>query len=462
MGKLWQTGAGKTEGLIERFTVGDDYMLDTVLLPADCVAGMAHARMLAAIGVLTEAEADLLVGELGAVTEEATCGRLVVRAEDEDCHTAIENRLVSGLGEVGKKIHTGRSRNDQVIAALRLYTREFLFELESAVLGFAGGLLELAADHSDTPMPGRTHMQIAMPSSVGLWAAAYAEQLLGDLSLLDPVGELNNTSPLGSAASYGVPLPLDRELVADLLGFSGVQNNVLYVNNSRGKLECMVLDGLSQIMITLSKLAQDLILFTLPELQYFRLPAAVCTGSSIMPQKKNPDVLELVRARASSLVGMAAGAKSIVASLPSGYNRDFQETKGYLLRGAPLCLLSVRAMEVAVRGLEVDATALAAAFPPEIHATGAALELVRDGMSFRDAYREIKQQLEQGGPLEGISRDLRLSLEARTSTGTPGNLRLDVPQGEVDRRRGNLDQRRDFVHRKICELAGNEVTFYPD
>ena len=308
-------------------------------------------------------------------------------------------------------------------------------------------------------MPGRTHMQTAMPSSVGLWSAAYAEQLLGDLSLLDPVAALNDTCPLGSAASYGVPLPLDRQFVADLLGFREVQNNVLYVNNSRGKLESMVLDLLSQLMITLSKLAQDLMLFSLPEFGYFSLPPEVCTGSSIMPQKRNPDVLELIRAKTAALAGAAASVKAVVSGLPSGYNRDLQETKGALIRSASTCLLSLRAMEQTVAGLEVHEEALAKGFTPEIYATDIALGLVQDGMPFREAYREVKRRLEAGSTITQMP-DPRRVLAKRTSVGAPGNLRLEVAGQQIARRREALKERQDLVEHKVRSLAGSDVALF--
>ena len=330
MAKLWEKNYS-LDALMEAFTVGDDPLLDARLVNADCVASMAHATMLASIGILSATDRDKLLKELGAILAANAKGEFVIQRSDEDVHPAIENRLVSAVGDAGKRIHTGRSRNDQVLAALRLWSRGFLFSFQHASLELCTRLLGFAEKHANDPMPGRTHMQTAMPSSVGLWAAAFAEELLDVAELTRTAFKLLDCCPLGSAASYGVPLPSNREMVANLLGFARVQNNVLYANNSRGKLESIALETVEQACLTLSKLAQDLILFSLPEFGYFTLPAELCTGSSIMPQKRNPDGLELVRAKSATISAAVAQIKSIIRGLPTGYNRDFQETK------APVC-----------------------------------------------------------------------------------------------------------------------------
>ncbi|MCF7929773.1 MAG: argininosuccinate lyase, partial [Spirochaetales bacterium] len=318
MAKLWQKSY-QLDSNIERFTVGDDYLLDRKLVSADCLGSIAHARMLASIGLLSQEEEKNLVSELRRIISGEDS--LSIEAEDEDVHTAIENRLTERLGEAGRKIHTGRSRNDQVLTAMRLYTKAAGYRLRHSLIDLSSALLSLAEGHEFLPLPGRTHLQIAMPSSAGLWASAYAEQLLDDAHLLESALELVDRCPLGSAASYGVPLPLDREMTAGLLGFSGPHHNVLAAQNSRGKLEAAVLDALDQAGITINRLAQDLILFSLPELGYISLPDELCSGSSIMPQKKNPDVLELSRARAAVLSAEAGKIKQIVRGLPSGYQR---------------------------------------------------------------------------------------------------------------------------------------------
>lgn len=464
MAKLWQKSGTESTGaseLVERFTVGDDYLLDRFLVNADCVASMAHAAMLERIGLLTAEEREGLTRELRLIIEANDSGSFVVTRADEDCHTAIENRLTAALGDAGKRIHTGRSRNDQIVAALRLYSRALLLDAREGALELALALAELAGRHRDVPMPGRTHLQLAMPSSVGLWAEAFAEQLGDDVTLLETAYDLTNTSPLGSAAGYGVPLPLDREMVALALGFRSVQNNVLAVNMARGKTEGAILDALSQVMITLSKLAQDLILFSLPEFGYFVLPAATCTGSSIMPQKRNPDVLELVRARASTVIAEAARVKHIAAGLPSGYNRDLQETKEPFMRGAGAALLSIGVMDLTVRGLTVREERLLAGFRPEIYATDHALELVAGGMPFRDAYREVAEALRDGdGAAVGavaMDMDPRRALAKKVSTGAPGNLGLEACVHGLQAKLAGARDERARVDAKIRALAGSDV-----
>ncbi len=451
MAKLWQKDYQLNE-LVERFTVGRDYLLDLRLVNADCVASLAHAKMLASIGLLTEAEVDSLRGGLSRIIAESTARSFVIRKEDEDCHTAIENRLTKDLGEVGKKIHTGRSRNDQVMAALRLHARSRLLDLLGAILDLSRALAEFAEKHQAVPMAGRTHMQLAMPSSVGLWAASYAELLLDDYSLVEQAFTLNDRSPLGSAASYGVPLPLDREMVARLLGFSGIQNNVLAVNNSRGKLEAVILDSLDQVGLTLSKFAQDLVLFSMPEFGYFRLPEELCSGSSIMPQKRNPDGLELLRAKSSTLSAAATQVKSIIRGLTSGYNRDFQETKEPFLRGLSLAHECLQIARLTVERLEVDEARLRAAFTPDIFATDAALEQVRAGASFRDAYRKVAANL---GELAG--RDPAEAIEQRTSSGNTGNLKLEGVYSAISARRHGLGSIEKRVEQAIVALIGEKV-----
>ncbi|WP_020614063.1 argininosuccinate lyase [Sediminispirochaeta bajacaliforniensis] len=436
MAKLWQKGY-ELDTLIEAFTVGRDWELDGRLVAADCTASAAHATMLESVGLLKRKELELLLEGLKAIVLADEKGEFPIRREDEDCHTAIENFLVASCGDAGKKIHTGRSRNDQVLTALRVYGREAAGKVLEAGIDLQQGLLKCAEEHRDVPMPGRTHMQVAMPSSVGLWAAAWAEEIGDDLALLEFTIAMYDQSPLGSAASYGVPLPLDREMSARLLGFSKLQNNVLYANNSRGKFESMILDALDQLMQTFSKMSQDLILFSLPEFGYFSLPKELCSGSSIMPQKKNPDGLELMRAKAASMSAWASQVKGIIRSLPSGYNRDFQETKEPFILGLELALQAALVMDRTISRLEVNRQRLFDAFTPEIFATDAALELVAGGMSFRDAYRKVGTELDQVS-----GRDPVESIRNRTAAGTAGNLRLDLSQEGVDGARERLASRR--------------------
>ena len=419
-GKLWDKSE-PLDALIERFTVGDDYQLDSALVAADCVASLAHATMLAAIAVIAPGDLEQLRSGLLAALQQAEEGSFVIERADEDGHTALE-RFLTRHTAAGARIHTGRSRNDQVMAALRLYGRDALVALQRLVLDLADALLGFAAAHERRSMPGRTHTQIAMPSTLGLWAAAFAEELLDDLALLETCYRLTNRSPLGSAAGYGAPLPLDREQVAALLGCDGPVHNVLAAANSRGKLEAITLDALDQVAMTLSRLAQDLMLFSLPELGYVTLPVELCTGSSIMPHKRNPDGLELVRARAATVSGLAGGVKGIVRTLPSGYHRDLQETKRPYLQGFEIVAGQLSVMLLTVERLQVHDDALTRALTPELFATDTAFALVRGGMAFRDAYRAASGT--EGGAMErddlGAEAEAEAALARRTATGMEG------------------------------------------
>jgi len=450
--KLWQKDY-QLDKLVEEFTVGDDYILDRSLVPADCIGSLAHGAMLARIGILRQDEFASLKAGLCRIIAEHNEGKFTITREQEDCHTAIEERLTGLVGDAGKKIHTGRSRNDQVLLALRLYGRSFILDLMEDGISLCRSFLTFSRDHAEVPMPGRTHMQVAMPSSVGLWAGAWAEALLDVLDLLSSVYRIWNQCPLGSAASYGVPLPLDREYVAELLAFPRLQNNVLYANNSRGSFEAILLDALDHLGIVLGKCAEDLILFSMPEFGYFSLPDRLCSGSSIMPQKKNPDGLELVRAKSGSLSACSFRVKSIIRSLPSGYNRDYQETKEPFLKGLGLASSCIRIMKLTIDELRVNEDALKAGFSPEIFATDAALERVRQGESFRDAYREVGlnlKELSNQDPLEAIHK--------RTSTGTPGNLRLDVPEAKAEEILRFVSREKATISERFSSLAGFPVT----
>ena len=416
MAKLWQKNY-TLDSMMEHFTVRNDYIYDEELVLSDVVGSAAHAKGLQRIGILTEAECSALLKGLCEIAELRKRDSFPITLSDEDCHTAIEGYLTEKLGEAGKKIHTGRSRNDQVQTALRIYMREALLRLSSAVLGAADVLIDRAEENADVPMPGRTHMQIAMPSSVALWMLSFAEELLEEAGMLLNLHSVIDQSPLGSAASYGVTLPLDREYASSLMGFRKVQNNVLYANNSRGKFEAFFLDHAEYVALTLSKLAQDLMLFTLPEFGYFSLPRELCTGSSIMPQKKNPDGLELARSRTALIGSCSMRVKSIIKALPSGYNRDFQDTKEPLVEGYRSAEELVLIMTEMLEKLTVHPDALKKACVPELYATDRVMEKVLSGGNFRDSYRSVGLNLSQ---VEG--EDPVASLSKRTSIGTTGNL----------------------------------------
>lgn len=457
MSKLWQKDYS-LDSLMEEFTVGNDYILDQELVIADCLASIAHARGLHEIGILDDEELATLTQGLAEIIGLRQQNAFPITLENEDCHTAIESYLTEHYGEVGKKIHTGRSRNDQVQTALRIWMREFALKLCNSTGELCEQLLSFASEHAEVPMPGRTHMQIAMPSSVGLWAAAYAEELYDEAQHLMHLSWTLDQSPLGSAASYGVPLPLDRQFTAEQMGFTRVQNNVLYANNSRGKFEAMLLDGCEYIALTLSKLAQDLMLFTLPEFGYFSLPRELCTGSSIMPQKKNPDGLELARSRSALVSSASIRVKSIIRSLPSGYNRDFQDTKEPLLQGTKATWQLVQIFSRMVKGLSVHKDKLIAACTPELYATDIVLQQVAEGKNFRDTYKEVGLHLDQVAKLDPIE-----TLSSRTSLGTTGNLGLDEDVLFVSlMKSGCEDVLASFeqAYQELCLLQGVEAVLY--
>lgn len=448
MAKLWQKNY-TLDTLIETFTVGNDYLLDKELVIADCAASAAHARMLNSIGIITDDEVLSAIAGLRKAAQLADSGKFEIKVEDEDCHTALEGFLTAEAGEVGKKIHTGRSRNDQIQTVLRVWMRSAVLEIRSVLEELVDTLITFAKAHEQTPMPGRTHMQIAMPSSVALWAGSFIEELQDSDAILASVTELLDQCPLGSAASYGVPIPLDRAMTASDLAFSRVQNNVLYANNSRGKFEAVLTDALDYVCLTLSKAAQDLILFSLPEFGYFSLPAELCSGSSIMPQKKNPDGLELMRSRSAVVSSCAYRIKSIIRSLPTGYNRDFQDTKEPLLTAVKTTYQCIRVMDLTFSKLEVNEANLIAACTPELYATDRAIELVLSGKSFRDAYREI------GGSIGDVeSRDPVAAISDRVAQGTAGNLRLDLAEARSIRQRQETEQHMKDIDEAIGLILG--------
>ena len=425
---LWHKGT-RAEDWVTRFTVGDDYRWDTILLPYDTAGTRGHVWGLAQIGVLTAAEHEQIEAALDALDAEVEAGEVEVTPEDEDCHTVVEQYLTGELGAVGKKVHAGRSRNDQVLAALRLFLRERLKALGLQVADLAEALCTLGAEHEGALMPGYTHLQRAMPSTAGLWALGFAELLAGDLADLRHAAEQNNVSPLGSAAGYGVPhLDLPRAAVAERLGFRGVQTHATTVQLSRGKLELSVVHALVQVAATINRVASDLVLFNTAEFGFVELPAAHCTGSSIMPQKQNPDVLELARAHYHRLLAEQQTLTTLPANLPSGYHRDLQLTKEAAMRSVLLAGDLLTATTNVVQGLRFRTDRMAAACTPELFATHRALRRVKEGMPFRDAYRAAANE-------DGAELSPDAVLATYTTDGSPGRLRPDVIRARLDAHR---------------------------
>ena len=425
--RLWETAATPVDATILAFTTGDDPRLDLELVPFDCLASAAHAEMLASIGLLSAADLAALKAALREAYARASEGRFEIRPDQEDGHTALEELLTARCGEAGRRIHAGRSRNDQVIAAVRLLVRERLLGVADAALELADALALRAHELQHVPMPGFTHTRRAMPSTAGHLLGAAAEGLLRDLEALEPALRMASRGALGSAAGYGVPLALDRELSARLLGLDDVDANTVYVQNTRGGLEALALSGLHQVALTLGRLASDLVHLSSEAYGFFRLPIELTTGSSIMPQKRNPDAFELLRALPAALLARYVEVTTTLQGLTTGYHRDLQRTKGPLLTGLGQVRGGLDVLRVAATRLEVDAEACRAACTPEILATDAALARVVAGMPFRDAYRAAKNDARP-------TVELDAALAARTHVGAPGTdplpglLRLSAEQ----------------------------------
>ena len=422
--QLWSKGLPLDEA-IHRFTVGDDPDLDAVLLAYDAVGSAAHARMLAHAGLLPVKDAEALVAKLAAIARRARESSIRIAPEQEDAHTVIEGLLTAELGDAGKRIHIGRSRNDQVILALRLYMRETLLGISAQVAGLAKEFLIFARAHADEAMPGYTHLRHAMPSSFGLWAAAFAAGLAEELQALQALYARLDRCPLGAAAGFGVPLPIEREYTAKLLGFSAVQVSPVDVQNSRGRHELALLNGFASIGLVMEKFLWDVALYSMPEFGFIRLPDAFTTGSSIMPQKRNPDVVELARGRCRELRGYAAMLQEIAAGLPSNYHRDLQLLKKPLFGAVSATQGWLDVLIALVPMLQVDAPKAAAACSDDIYAAHHAYRLAEGGMPFRDAYKQVAREIEAGS-----FKPDRGALTA-DHLGGAGNLGLELIEADV-------------------------------
>lgn len=415
---------------IKDFTVGEDVLLDQFLVKYDVIGSIAHATMLNKIDILKNEELAKLKRELKAIIKLDEEDRFRINIFDEDVHLKIEGFLTQKLGGIGKKIHTGRSRNDQVLVDLRLFTKDRMLKIEGEILELASALLEFGEKNKDIPMPGYTHFRKAMPSSIGLWALAFVEALLDNLIVFKCAYKLNNQNPLGSAAGYGVPLNIDRALTTELLGFEKIQNNVLYVQNSRGKIESVVLSSLAQVMLDLSRMSTDLIIYSSEEFGFFTIPEEFCTGSSIMPKKKNPDVLELTRARANKIFSYLSQVMSTVKDLPSGYSRDLQETKEPLIKSLNIVDSCLEVFIPLIKGLKANENKLTDAFTSQVFAVDEALEFVAKGTPFRDAYKNV--ELNFLFPSKEMRNPKQIITE-RKYPGTTGNLGIEKLKGQIDR-----------------------------
>jgi argininosuccinate lyase len=418
MKKLWEKNI-KQDPIAEAYCFGDTLVLDNKLVPYDIAGSIAHAKMLQSIGILSPKECKMLIAGLREILILYKAGTFTVQIGDEDVHTKVEGYLTKTLGDVGKKLHTGRSRNDQVLVDLRLYSKDQCVRLAAAALQLADHFMSFARKHEFIPMPGYTHIQKAMPSSVGMWAGSFAESLVDDVQLLQAAFMINDQNPLGSGAAYGVSLPINRELTSTLLGFAKTQNNSLYCQVSRPKSHLAVVAVLTQIMMTLSRFASDLLLFTTSEFGYFTVVENLTTGSSIMPQKNNLDVMEYLRANAHAVAGDEGLIASTTIGLPSGYNADFGQTKRPLMHAIDTTVSSLAIVDLVLSGMKPNIRVLHHACTPELFATHAAYELVKKGMPFRDAYKKIGVSLHTLKQTDPIC-----VLKESNHTGGPGNLGL--------------------------------------
>ena len=398
MSRLWDKGTTLDRRVLE-FTAGEDHALDDRLVAHDVRASIAHAEMLAEVHLLSAADLAKIRDGLAAIGAAHARGEWRVPLELEDGQTALESRLTTMIGEAGARIHLGRSRNDQVLAALRLYMRDAVAELGAAADAVGESLLAIARRQGDVALPGYTHMQQAMPSSVDWWARGFAAEIQDDAEGIRQTLRRINRNPLGSAAGYGTPgLPISREATRQRLGFDSVQEPVTAVQLSRGKAESQLLFELTLLMQDLGRLATDLLLFYTREFAFVELPAEMTTGSSIMPQKRNPDVFELIRGRSATALACLVEALGVYSRLPSGYNRDLQLIKAPLFRGIDVCAQVLAVLPAALEGLRFLPENIR--LDPAMQAAARANELVvREGIPFRDAYRRVAEEIsrENGG-----------------------------------------------------------------
>lgn len=389
----------KVDPDILAFTVGQDPVLDMRLVEWDCMGTAAHVTMLSEMRlkkpIVTKSEAAKVRKELAKIVRLSREGKFEIRVDDQDVHMAVERMLTDALGDLGKKIHTGRSRNDQVAVDVRLHMKDEILRAEGELVALAAELRKFGLAVGAVPLVGRTHLQPAMPSSVEMWATGHAEMIMDQLHNLEAAYSLADLNPLGSAAGYGVPLPLDRSRTTELLGFARTIHNCFGASMARGECEASLVCALAQVMAVLSRLAEDMILFSMPEFGYFKLPREYCTGSSIMPQKFNPDVLELVRSKAAQSAGLATAALSMMHAMPGGYNRDLQDCKLLYIEAMDIARTTLRILAKVVAGMTCDADACRRAFSPGVFATDVALRMVAQGTPWRDAYHEVRDHLER-------------------------------------------------------------------
>ena len=393
--KLWDKG-GNTHEKIDFFTVGNDRALDQFLAAYDIKASIAHAEMLATVGLLEAEEADHLVTALTQINKEITAGTFKIEADFEDVHSKIEFLLTERLGDVGKKIHAARSRNDQVLVAMQLFLKDQIQEIKTGSQDLFNLLISLADKHAGLILPGYTHLQVAMPSSFGLWFSSYAESLVDDVYFLEAAHKVCDQNPLGSAAGYGSSFPINRKMTTEKLGFSTLKYNVVAAQMGRGKTEKAMAFGMSAVAATLGKLAMDICLYMSQDLNFISFPDQLTTGSSIMPHKKNPDVFELIRGKCNKIQALHTEMLLITNNLPSGYHRDFQLLKENIINAFEdvkdiLDILNYAIQQIIVKDIDLSDEKYQYLFTVD-----SINNLVVDGLSFREAYQKIGDQVQKG------------------------------------------------------------------
>lgn len=441
--KLWQKTTQVNQD-VDLFTVGQDRVLDLNLAAFDVLGSLAHTKMLCAVGLLSQEDLDSIEKELKNIYKEIINGEFTIEPEVEDIHSQVELLLTRRIGEAGKKIHSGRSRNDQVLVDLKLY---FRFEIEQIVQKtkvLFETLQQLSNKHQDVLLPGYTHLQIAMPSSFGLWFGAYAESLVDDLELMLAGWKITNKNPLGSAAGYGSSFPLDRQMTTDLLGFQSMNYNVVYAQMGRGKTERVLAQGLSSIAATLAKFSMDACLYMSQNMGFIKFPDHLTTGSSIMPHKKNPDVLELIRSRCNKIQALPNEIALMTTNLPSGYHRDLQLLKENLFPAFDSLKECLDILKLMLDNIEVNPSILEDPKYDYLFSVEVVNEQVLKGVAFRDAYKDIGLSIEQGTykPSKEVSH---------THQGSIGNLMNQEVKMEFNRvySEFNFDQ----VNDKLVSLV---------
>lgn len=416
--KLWDKGIPTNEK-VDRFTVGNDRELDLILATYDVVASIAHAKMLAKTALISEKEGEDLVKELHKIGESIKKGEFTIENDFEDMHSKIEFLLIEKLGDTGKKIHTARSRNDQILVAMHLYLKDELEELKTMVKTLFDLLMSLAEKYEKVLLPGYTHLQIAMPSSFGLWFSAYAESFIDDIYLLNAAYAITDQNPLGSAAGYGSSFPIDREFTTKEMGFETLKYNVIAAQMSRGKVEKTTAFGMSSIAATLSKLAMDICLYMNQNFDFISFPDALTTGSSIMPHKKNPDVFELIRAKCNKIQAVPIQLITITNNLPSGYHRDLQLVKEIIVPSIQELKSCLEMATFSLKEIKVNKGILEDPKYDYLFSVDTLNDLVLQGVPFREAYQKMGTEIADGTfkPKRAIKH---------THIGSLGNLALDA------------------------------------